>query len=234
MKRLIRLGIFLTLALSSVLLFCSTDLLAQPARCTPTNVAVYAIKQSDVPFVCQAAIDTLSFMMQAGIEIQDTFTIHLNEGFGKSSQQRLYLGIYEQRLKEIHILSYEYCKRFVKGECFCGLKLSRELHTSFIVHEIAHALTVNYLDNETGRIAAAEYIAYTTQLSLISDNLRQKILRHITNEGFCNEGEITSLFHDLNPSVFAVKAYKHFIRPENGKRFYNKLITGQAILDRED
>ena len=173
-------------------------------------------------------------MMQAGLDIQDTFDIHLTDGFKRSPQQKNCLGIYVHQMKEIHVLSYECCKQLYNGECFCGLKLSRELHTSFIVHEIAHALTIGHLENEIGRVAAAEYIAYTTQFSLMPDYLRQKILTDITNEGFCNEIEITSLFHDLNPSVFAVKAYRHFIQPENGKKFYNKLITGQCILDKGD
>ena len=234
MKRTIKSYILLTLIFSIARLACSMDSAAQPAQCPSTNVLVYAEEQSDIPFVCKATTETLSFMMQAGLDIQDTFDIHLTDGSERFPQQELFLGIYEQQTKEVHVLSYECCKRLYKGECFCGLELSREIHTSFIVHEIAHALTVDHLENETGRVAAAEYIAYTTQFSLMPDNLRQKILLEITNEGFCNEVEITSLFHELNPSVFAVKAYRHFIRPENGKRFYNKLITGQCLLDRGD
>ncbi len=76
-------------------------------------------------------------------------------------------------------------------EGFCGLKLSRDLHTSFIIHEIAHALTIGHLQNKIGCVAAAEYIAYTTQFSLMPKKLRQKILARIANEGFTDEGEIS-------------------------------------------
>ncbi len=234
MKRTIKSNILLTLIFSIAQLVCTIDLAAQPARCPSTNVLVYAEKQADIPFVCKATTETLTFMIRAGLDIQDTFDIHLTDGFERLPQQELLLGVYEQQTNEIRVLSYECCKRLYKGECFCGLELSREIHTSFIVHEIAHALTVDHLENEIGRVAAAEYIAYTTQFSLMPDNLRQKILTDINNEGFCNEVEITRLFHDLNPAVFAVKAYRHFIRPENGKNFYHKLITGQCLLDRED
>lgn len=234
MKRPIKILIFLTLIFSIAQLVCIIDLAAQPTRCPSTNVHVYAEKQSDVPFVCKATTETLSFMIQAGLDIQDTFDIHLTDGFERSLQQKNCLGIYDHQIKEIHVLSYECCKQLYYGECFCSLNLSRELHTSFIVHEIAHALTTSLLENKIGRVAASEYIAYTTQFTLLPDYLRQNILTNITNKGFCNEIEITSLFHDLNPSVFAVKAYRHFIQPENGKKFYNKLITGQCILDRGD
>jgi len=234
MKRLIKSLLFITLLFSIAQLLCSRDLAAQPARCPSTDVLVFAEKQTDILFACKATVETLGFMIQAGLAFEDTFHIHLTDGFERSLQQEFYLGIYDHQIKEIHVLSYACCKELFTGECFCGLKLSRELHTSFIVHEIAHALTLEYLENERGRVAAAEYIAYTTQFSLMPDNLRQKILAEIPHEGFCNEGEITSLFHDLNPSVFAVKAYRHFIRPENGKEFYNKLITGQCVLDQGD
>lgn len=234
MKRSIQWQIILTLIFGIAQLVCNIELLAKPTRCRPSNVHVYAENQLDAQFVCKATSETLSFLMQAGLDIQKTFNIHLTDGFKRSLQQKSYLGIYDHRVHEIHVLSYECCKRLYKGECFCGLKLSRDLHTSFIVHEIAHALTIGHLQNKIGCVAAAEYIAYTTQFSLMPKKLRQKILTRITNEGFTDEVEITSLFHDLNPSVFAVKAYRHFIRPENGKNFYIKLITGQYILDRED
>jgi hypothetical protein len=87
------------------------------------------------------------------------------------------------------------------------------------------------MNDKFSTIAAEEYIAYTTQLSLLPDEIRLKILTQITNEGFGHENEITSLFHQLNPRVFAVKAYRHFLRPENGKRFYKKLVSGQCILE---
>lgn len=234
MKRPNILHIFLALLLSVMPLLCSIGLAAQPARCPFTSVYVFAEEQHDIRFVCKATSETLSFMIKAGLNVQDTFNIYLTDGFDRLQHQKLYLGIYDHRMREIRVLSYARCKQLYKGECFCGLKLSRELHTSFIVHEVAHALTIDLLDKNRGRVAASEYIAYTTQFSLMPDSLRKKILKEITNEGFTSEVEITSLFHDLNPSVFAVKAYRHFIRPENGKRFYDKLISGKFILDIAD
>ena len=231
MKRPIRLKIFIVLIVCAGQLVCSIVLAAHRTRCPFTNVHIHTEKQSDIPVVCQILTDTISFMVEAGLDVQDTFDIHLIERLEGFPQQNLYLGVYKQQINEIHILSYESCKRRCIDECCCGIELSRQLHTSLIVHEIAHALTVDLLEYETGCIAAAEYIAYTTQFSLMPADLRQRILADITNEGFVNEVEITSLFHDLSPSVFAVKAYKHFIRPENGKIFYKKLISGKCILD---
>ena len=234
MKRPIRLKIYLTLLLCFGLFLYTVDLAAHPARCPCTNVLVYAEKQSDINIVCKAATDTVSFMAEAGLDVQGAVDIHLTEKIEILPQKNSYLGVYKHQVREIHILSYECCEQLYKDDCCCGVGLSRELHTSIIVHEIAHALTVDLLENQKGRIAAAEYIAYTTQFSLMPDKLREKILTEIANEGFTKEVEITSLFHDLSPSVFAVKAYRHFIRPGNGKRFYNKLISGKCILDLAD
>lgn len=234
MKRPIRLKLFIILIVCAGQFVYGTGLAAHRAQCPSTNVHVYTETQADIPVVCKAVADTISFMTEAGLDVQGGFDIHLTDRLEGFPQQNLYLGVYKHQVREIHILSYECCERLYKDECCCGIELSRKLHTSLIVHEVAHALTVELLEDEIGRIAAAEYIAYTTQFSLMPDDLRQKILTGITNEGFCSEVEITSLFHDLNPSVFAVKAYRHFVRPENGKRFYDKLINGQCCLDRED
>lgn len=68
----------------------------------------------------------------------------------------------------------------------------------------------------------------------MSEKLREQILTLIPNDGFDSETEITSLFHELNPCVFAVKAYRHFLRPENGVGFFHRLITGQCLLDKQE
>lgn len=196
-------------------------------KCPDVNVKVYTEIKEDIPFICNAAKSTFSFLRKAGLHKSVPIEVYIVNEMETLPIGNLYLGMYDRRLKRVTVLSYNSCKRYCKDACFCGLRLCRKLHSSFVVHEIAHAIAhANFIKN-TQNIAAEEYIACTTQLALLPDDLRQKILTRINNKGFGHEREITSLFYDLNSSVFAVKAYRHFIRPENGKSFYHKLITGE-------
>jgi len=210
------------------------EVAASSAKCPNVDVKVYAELKEDITFVCTAAESTFSFLTKAGLNKRMPIEVYIVEKMKELPFGNLYLGKYERRLKRVTVLSYNTCKRHYKGSCFCGLRFCRKLHSSFVVHEIAHAIAHANFNTETHNIAAEEYIAYTTQLALLPDDLRQEILTRINNEGFCHEREITSLFHDLNPSIFAVKAYRHFSRPENGTEFYMKLIYGKCKLDEDD
>jgi hypothetical protein len=215
-------------------IFWFTEVTASPTKCANADVTVYAELKADIPFVCAAAENTFSFLIKVGLKKRVHIELHIVEEMKELPFRNLYYGIYEKRIKRITVLSYNSCIRHYKSASFCGLRLSRKLHSSFVVHEIAHAIADANLNTETPNIAAQEYIAYTTQLALLADGLRQEILTHINNKGFYHDQEITSLFLEMNPSVFAVKAYRHFSRPENGAKFYMKLISGQCKLDVND
>ena len=211
-----------------------TEVTASPVKCANADIYVYADIKADIPFVCTAAENTLSFLAKAGLKKRVRIELHIVEEMKELPFRNLYFGIYERRFKRITVLSYNSCMKLDKSSSFCGLRLCIELHSSFVVHEIAHAVVNANFNTETHSIAAQEYIAYTTQFTLLPDDLRQKILKRINNKGFYHDQEITSLFLEMNPSVFAVKAYRHFLRPENGTKFYMKLISGQCKLDVND
>lgn len=207
---------------------------ANSTKCADLDVKVYAKTIEDIPFICSAAQNTYSFLTKAGFKNRFPIEIYVVEDIKELPSSNHYMGMYDKRLKRVTILSHNSFIKHFRDLEFCGVRFSRELHSGLVVHEIAHAIAHANMNDKISTIAAEEYIAYTTQFALLPDEIRSKILTRIPNEGFSNEREITSLFYQLNPRVFAVKAYRHFLRPENGKRFYNKLISGQCILDSGD
>lgn len=217
-----------------ITIFLVTEATASPVKCANADVYVYADIKTDIPFICSAAENTLSFLAKAGLKKRVRIELHLVEEMKELPFRNLYFGMYERRFNRISVLSYNSCMKLDNSAIFCGLRLCRELHSSFVVHEITHAVVNANFNTETHSVAAEEYIAYTTQLTLLPDDIRQKILKRINNKGFYHDQEITSLFLEMNPSVFAVKAYRHFLRPENGAKFYMKLISGLCKLDVND
>ncbi|TKB11686.1 DUF6639 family protein [Desulforhopalus sp. IMCC35007] len=207
---------------------------AEPVKCANGNVTVYAAKKCDIAHACLAIDKTYAFLRTAGLNKPVSIDLHIVSKLMGHADPEVCLGHYNTRTRKTHILSYGACKcRFIKNS-FWGLTFNRELHNSFIIHEVAHAIAEAHFELETQGLAAGEYIAYTTQIALMSDRLREDLLTKISNGGFENHQEITSTFHDLSPSTFAVKAYRHFRRKENGSMFYQKLIHGEVILNGEE
>ena len=42
--------------------------------------------------------------------------------------------------------------------------------------------------------------------------------------------EISLLAYQMDPGWFAVEAYRHFVRPENGAGFVARLTSGEIVL----
>lgn len=212
----------------------NTDVFAEPYKCSNEDVTVYAEQQSDIAFACSSIDKTYAFLRAAGLIKHVSIDLHIVSELPKHKRSELCLGHCKKTENSIYILSYNTCKYRILENGFWGLIFSRDLHNSFIVHETAHAIAGAHCEVEFHSIAAEEYIPYTTQIALMPEGLRQELLTKIINEGFKNEEEITGLFHDLSPSVFAVKAYRHFRRKENGSNFYQKILKGKCRINGEE
>lgn len=204
---------------------------AENSACTIQGVTIYAQQPGDSVRACAAITKTLSFLQIAGLTKPVSIEIYIVATLPEHPYSGSCIGLYNATENRIDVLSFEACRYRAEGNRFWGLPYTRELHDSFIMHETAHAVAGAHFEEKPHGIAAQEYIAYTTQIALMSENVRSALLHTIPNTGFETAQEITSVFHDLAPSVFAVKAYRHFQRKENGPAFYQKLIQGNIRLN---
>lgn len=218
----------------SLLFLLNKYVFAEPYKCSNEDVKVHAERQSDIAFACSAIDETYAFLRTAGLVKHVSIDLHIVSKLPRHDLSEFCLGYYHKIKNSIYVLSYDACKCRIVENGFWDLTFSRDLHNSFIIHEIAHAIAGAHFEVESHSIAAEEYIPYTTQIALMPEDLRKELLTKITNEGFENEQEITSLFHDLSPSVFAVKAYRHFSRQDNGNKFYQQILKGKCRLNGEE
>jgi hypothetical protein len=61
----------------------------------------------------------------------------------------------------------------------------------------------------------------------MKEALRNRILGRFDNEPFTGDQEISEVFLALGPNIFAVKSYRHFVKPVNGEAFFRRLLNGQ-------
>jgi hypothetical protein len=111
-----------------------------------------------------------------------------------------------------------------------GMPVDHDLYKSLIVHEVAHVIaSKNFAVAQT--FIAHEYIAYVTQLSTMPSVLREKILADLPGDGFTATEQINLTLFILSPELFAVQAYRHFQRPENGAAFLQRLLREEFSID---
>jgi hypothetical protein len=76
-------------------------------------------------------------------------------------------------------------------------------------------------------LEAHEYIAYVVQLATLPDVLQQQLLASFSNPAFYHEREINGIFLQLDPEVFAVKAYRHFVTQSDPQTFFQRLLNSR-------
>ncbi len=214
----------LSLALISVtsLIPCYS---AEDLTCGQEYIHVMYEDAADAAITCNAADVAISFMKAHGFETALPISIRVvREINGK--RKILEYGHFDPVISEIKILSIESCKQAMTLNPPFGIPISSDLHRSFIIHEVAHAIAQHNFTMENPSVEAQEYIAYTVQLATMDRLTRKQIMDRYKIQGFEDESEITALYLAMDPASFGVKSYRHFLLQENGNDFFQRLLKG--------
>ena len=194
-------------------------------KCTGVDVTVIYENDVDALTACTGATEAIVFMTEHGFNARIPITISVVDQIEKKHTAQV-LGQYSSKTTDITMLSFSSCLEKSADNPPFGIAMNMDIHRSFVVHEIAHAIADhNFVIDNPSRVAQ-EYIAYTVQLATMLPSLRDDILSRNRTGGFESEEEITDLFYAFNPNNFAVKSYLHFLRPENGSKFFQRILTG--------
>jgi len=197
---------------------------ASEVVCVDSQIVVVAQTDVDHESICLAARKALTFLVSIGLEMRGRVTIKLVDRFmGDASDHAI--GQYDSRRHEISLLSYDAALKASREQPAFHLPMSRDLWHSYVSHELAHAAALQHFAPGVPTFTSSEYIAAVAQLATLSPTTREGIFQNYRDvEAFDNENEISHLYYLMNPCMFAVKAYLHYLKPENGPRFINRLI----------
>ncbi len=192
--------------------------------CPDPRVSVDSRWEEDVVEVCLAADRAIRFLASHGVALQEPIRVHLVDRV-ESEHDRAALGAFDSRQRRIEILSLE---RFLArpGTVAFSEPASQELHSSLIVHEVAHAVAQSNFSPARPPAVCQEYIAYVVQLSTMAAGMRERILARFDAAGFGRDEEICQTVYLISPDVFAAKAYRHFTRDGNGARIIRRMLEG--------
>lgn len=181
-------------------------------RCPGESVVTTGWSARESERICAAAARALAFLRAAGLSPPASIEIRPLER-GRRGDAAQPLGQYDAGTGVVALIRYEAAVSASRAHAPAfGLPMSRGLWESFVAHEIAHAVAgANFTAVPARRAAAGEYFAAIAQLSTMPQALRRSILERYDTAAFGDAGEITMLLYEMDPAVFAVKSYRHYV-----------------------
>jgi hypothetical protein len=207
---------------------------AAERRCAGSNATIYAESDADARLACDGVADAVGFLSEQGFTVDTVMWIDiLDSVFAHRAENPAFrvLGQFDAEQNRIMVTSTKGQHEMAAEKPIFGVPAPYDhaLFRSVVAHEVAHAIAEeNFRVDEPSRLAH-EYIAYIVQLATMPANLQQQILERHPGPGFVSELEIHPIIYGMDPDLFAVKAYRHYRRPEVGVAFLQSMLHRDLI-----
>jgi len=199
---------------------------ASRLRCADFPIAFEYEDFGEIKCVSETARAAITFLETLGLETTEVITIRLVDNFPFHQTDNL-IGSYNPTSREIDLLTYsKTIELSQRNNSILSIDLSEDIWCSYVAHELAHAISIQYINPEVENHTAAEYISAVTQLMVLTPESREKFLKTYQNiEAYKSMSEISVLYFWFAPNEFAVKCYLHFISLDKPKVFIERLVT---------
>ena len=212
--------------LTALLLGAAAEVLCVEISCSDT-VLVSAEHGSDVvEDVCEAAQAAGDFLRTAGFDTSARVRIKLvdtlPERFGRDA-----LACYVHSERCVYLLTPS--SSLARTGPVAALT-PRFPYSSWVSHEVAHAIAAANFRVPSPTIQAHEYIAYVTMFATMPSTSRDRLLGAFAGAGFETEEQITATLFLLAPNQFGAEAYRHYRSlGRSGPAFLRQILSGQAL-----
>lgn len=197
-------------------------------RCPDTGALVHASDTADAQSACRAVADTQAFLAAQGLDTSHAIEIRFVEVMPEIVAGLPVLGCYVRSEQVIYALSFEQCRtRRLPHD----IVVDRNFHRALVVHEVAHRIVTANAGREPLSAVAHEYFAYVTMFATMPAEQREQVLQKIPGSGFDAIVEINLTTYLLNPMFFGVQAYRHFLKPANGRVFLRRVLDRQVLVE---
>lgn len=198
---------------------------AEGVSCPNVQVTVFASASAEVDGACRVVEAAGIFLAANGMDMLDALDIHLVDHLPNVCADHSF-GCYDSHSHRIDMLSMERCLAL---KLTPALPMDPALCRSLIAHEAAHAVVdANFFDPRPN-LLVHEYVAYVTMLATLPDADVQRVMDASPGRGFDNPSQISIDYYFLNPTHFGVEAYRHFLKPGNGRAFMDDIRAGRAL-----
>lgn len=141
-------------------------------------------------------------------------------------------GYFDTDKEEIHLMHFK--SEGQSGRFVWRIDWSDEMASSFLLHELAHLMTVSALGHDFKKLNRAwhEWIAYSIQFELMPVKLRGEILKKFPaaeSSFFENFQSVNVMNYGFDPETFAVRSWRSY-RHWGGIKFLKLLLNGKVHL----
>ncbi|MGE5161617.1 MAG: DUF6639 family protein [Betaproteobacteria bacterium] len=195
-------------------------------RCAGTGVSVRGVDRAEVESACQGVVAAVKFLASLGLDTAAAAEVRLVEALPAVQGGAAAYGCKVKSESRIYVLNLAECGKLPLAK---DLHVDAATHRGLVAHEVAHHVAAANFRTPAPTTVAHEYIAYVTMLATMEKEARERILRQFPGAGFESAREIGLTMYLMDPTRFGAYAYRHFLRPENGARFIEQVLSGRAL-----
>lgn len=215
------------LALAAALGLAAGPARAEAQKCPGINAVVSHDTAEELELVCGAVSDAAAFMRDNGFAVTVPISVSVVDHVSGSFPHRA-VGAYNRSTMHIEVLSYAECLKAPERKSGFRVPMTRKLHRSFVVHEVAHAILESNLGPNPPPLAQ-EYVAYVAQFATMEPALRSEILARYDVTPFERDSQINANLYMMDPSAFGVMSYLHYQLPGNGRAFMGRVLRREVF-----
>jgi len=196
-------------------------------RCEARNVSIRSPGAVDADLACQGARGAIDFLAAQGLDVTGDVAIDLVRELPDAADHST-AGVYPESNGRVAILTFA---EFLKFKTWFKLPIDAPLYRSLVAHEVAHAIAGHNFKIPTPSIQAKEYIAYVTMLATMTAAQRERVMSQFANHGYEGDWQMTTTIYMLDPMRFGVQAYRHFLKPGNGRDYLHAILSGKVMIE---
>ena len=197
--------------------------------CAQADIRIVFTEPGRTDLICNAARAAIGFLASIGVPQRAPVTVRVVDAIPGGYNGAI--GCYDWTDESVYIRGSAALIGKAAAPRPFGVEDNAALYESFVAHEVAHAVSAASFRAAPAPIVAQEYIAGVVQFAVMAAGERQRILAHTKGDGFDEPADINLLAYQLDPSRFAVEAYRHFVKQgDHGADFVQALLAGTIHL----
>ncbi len=208
--------------LLAVVLLAAQPAHARKVKCRSVPVFVESSRLADTARACEGARDAVRFLASQGLDAPPVISIKVVDNMPEAVP-RAALGAYSRSEQMIYVLDYAAFRR--RHNTF-KVPAAPSIYRAVISHEVAHAIAFHNFKSEP-TLLGQEYIAFVTFFATLRPDLREEILWRYDYDA---DWQLYAVILYLTDALeFGAHAYWHFLRPENGRRYLQRILAGEVL-----
>lgn len=195
------------------------------AGCPALPVQVQTTRAETIDMVCAGARDALEFLHWLPRDPMALLHIDLVDALPSGLRPDA-VGCYAIKSRRLMVLEQAL---FLQRGTWFGVPVSARLWQAVVAHEVAHALVGFHLQGRGLPSAAHEHVAYVTMFATLDAATRAAALAAKPGSGFEHDAEINDARYAVDPMLFGVESYRHWLRKPDGIEYLRSVLRGSVV-----